>query len=234
MNIYLLQVVGKWISLIAVSLLSWFGNVDFDETIKGIDNANKNKNVNVVNHVIKYDTKIIYNSKLPVNTKKIITKGEDGLVFSENGSDEKRTIKKMVTEVVEVGTGPAGNFVGKMTNYGPDCYGCSKVGNVACYTKDKKNHSLINDGIYYTDDEYGKVRIVSADRRVFPCGTIVKVTKGNTQFYAVVLDTGYSMRKAWEESGLVWMDLAHESQAMAKVNGINGNDIKYEVQRWGW
>ncbi len=121
-----------------------------------------------------------------------------------------------------------------MTGYGPDCPGCSKVGNVACKTREGKKHSLISDGIYYNDKEFGKVRIVAADKSAFSCGTVLKINNPRAGvFYAIVLDTGYTMRKAWKE-GVVWMDLAFESQASAAKAGVTSSNTKFEVQRWGW
>ena len=88
--------------------------------------------------------------------------------------------------------------------------------------------------MYYTDTEFGKVRILAAATSKFKCGTIVKVNKeGQTPFTAVVLDTGGSMRKAWSE-GSVWMDLAYSTEAMAGSDNLTGRNIKFEVQRYGW
>lgn len=125
-------------------------------------------------------------------------------------------------------------YTGRLTGYGPDCVGCSKVGNVACRTREKKAHSLIKDGIYYNDKQYGKVRILAAATSKFKCGTIVVVKKPGMQpFTGIVLDTGGSMRQAWAK-GDVWMDLAYSSNAMAGSDKLTGKNIKFSVQRWGW
>lgn len=233
MVVYLLQVFFKWIQFILISLISLF-NVNFYYETNIDSNSNSDeRDTSIVNSVTPYTTIVNYNSKLPSNITNIITKGTVGLSYIDS-NDNVVVVQEMEPEVVEKGSGAYGLYRGTLTGYGPDCVGCSKVGNVACFTKNKKNHSLVNDGIYYTDDEYGKVRIVAA-AKAFPCGTIVQITKkGGTPFYAVVLDRGGSMNSAWSE-GRVWMDLAYEANAMAGSDNLTGrNIIDFSVQRWGW
>ena len=234
MNIYLLQAVGKWLSLIIVSTASLFGLINTDEQETVVSNQNESKNLNVVNTVIEHDTEYNYNSSLPSNVQRTLVEGVDGLTYTNKETNEEKLLISPVTEVIEVGTGDYGEYVGRLTGYGPDCPGCSAVGNVACFTKDRTNHSLINDGIYYQDDEYGEVRILAAANNKFPCGTIVLVDNGIMEpFYGVVLDSGSSMRSAWAE-GQVWMDLAFESQAAAREGNATSRNVKFSVQRWGW
>lgn len=234
MNVYLLGLIGKWLSLIMITCISFFNPRVGEKNQINVDNTNKNKNLTVVNQVLPHDIKTVYNATLPSNTTKVVTPGIDGVVYVDETGISK-TVQSMVTEVVEVGTGDRSDYLGRLSGYGPDCPGCSKVGNVACHTKNGGKHSLINDGEYYQDDEYGKVRILAAAREKFPCGTIVQVTKpGMESFYGVVLDTGGSMVTAWKENGTVWMDLAYASQAAAKVGGISGKNIEFSVKRWGW
>ena len=233
MIVYLLQVLFKWIQVMLVSLISLFNVNFYYETNVSFNSISDEKDTTIINDVIPYTTIINYNPKLPSNISNVITEGVVGLSYTD--SDNTQTIvQNMKPEVIEQGSGAYGLYTGTLTGYGPDCVGCSKVGNVACFTKDKKNHSLISDGIYYTDDEYGKVRIVAA-AKVFPCGTIVQITKqGQTPFYAVVLDRGGSMNYAWSE-GRVWMDLAYEANALAGSDNLTGrNIIEFSVQRWGW
>jgi 3D (Asp-Asp-Asp) domain-containing protein len=232
MNIYLLQLVGKWISIFVVSIASFFGTITLKEQEIIIDNNNKNKNLNVVNEVVEYTTIKRYTNRLPLNTTKIVVKGENGIIY-HNDSTQK-VLKEMVPEVIEVGTGPAGEYVGRMTGYGPDCKGCSKVGNVACLTKDKKKFSLINDGIYYEDEEYGEVRILAAALSMFPCGTIIEVNHGYFEkFIGVVLDTGVAMRSALKNDQIL-MDLAFPSELDPSVGKATRNNVQYSVKRWGW
>ena len=48
----------------------------------------------------------------------------------------------MVSEIIEIGTGPLNQYIGTLTGYGPDCPGCSAVGNVACRTREGKIKKL--------------------------------------------------------------------------------------------
>ncbi len=234
MNIYLLQVLSKWLSIFVVSLMSLFGLVNTNEYQTQASNNNFTKNINFVSKVIDYDTIKKYNSKKPIGNEKVLVKGVDGIIYVDTDSNDEVLVKKVKNEVVEIGTGPSGSFVGKVTGYGPDCYGCSKTGTVSCHTKNGGKHSLIKDGVYYKDSEYGKVRILAASRTAFPCGTVISLVKGKTKVTGVVLDSGASMNNAWA-NGEVWIDLAYKSQSDARKNGImSGKNINVNVERWGW
>lgn len=191
-------------------------------------------NATITNEIDPYDTDYVYIENMPSTAEPVVLEeGINGLDYTYDGLNYIHLNDKK-NEVVQKGSGKAGEFKGKLTGYGPDCPGCSKVGNVSCLTKEKTRHSLINDGLYYTDSVYGSVRILAADNSAFPCGTIVKVNNGHlNEFYGIVLDTGSSMRNAWKQ-GVVWMDLAFKSQAEAKVGGATSSNTKFSVQRWGW
>lgn len=231
--LYLLQIIYKWLSIIFISILSLFNIGNYTESEALVSNSNNEKDVSIVSTIIPYATNYIYNSKWPSNKYNVLKEGVLGVSYED--SNGTHVIQEPIEATVEQGTGPYGIFVGRLTGYGPDCPGCSKVGNVGCLTKNKKRHSLINDGIYYTDDEYGQVRIVAA-AKYFPCGTIIQVTKDDVDpFYVVVLDRGGSMNYAWSE-GRVWMDLAYESNTLATVlsDNMTGRNVEFSVQRWGW
>jgi hypothetical protein len=233
MSIYLLQLVGKWVEMFFVAIIAITPGFKPIETTFSIDNKNKDMSLDVITEVVTFETSYIYNKKLPSNIKNTLVEGKDGLIYYSIEKNEERIAREPVTEVIEVGTGKYGEYKGRLTGYGPDCPGCSKVGNVACYTREKTNHSLINDGIYYNDVQYGQVRILAASRDAFPCGTIIIVDNGVLEpFYGVVLDTGHTMRKAWVTEGRVWMDLAFESQK--SVENATSSQTKFSVQRWGW
>ena len=188
----------------------------------------------IMNEIEAYGTDYIYVDNMPSTAEPIVVEeGINGLDYTYNGLDYIH-LSDVKNEVVQVGTGAPGIFSGKMTGYGPDCPGCSLVGNVSCKTREGKNHSLTSDGLYYTDSVYGSARILAADHSAFPCGTIVKVNNGvMNEFIGIVLDTGSSMRSAWK-SGIVWMDLAFSSQQEALTGGATSSNTKYEVQRWEW
>ena len=125
-------------------------------------------------------------------------------------------------------------YVGKMTGYGADCVGCSGTGALSCRAADGSRHTLTENGEYYNDSTYGTVRIVAAALDKFPCGTIVKVDHPALgTFYAVVMDTGGSMRNAWA-NGYVWMDLAYKTESDPDIYSTTSSNTTYSVQRWGW
>lgn len=234
MNFYLLQMVGKWISLLILSVMSIF-NFEIKETKYEIENDNINKNINVYTEIIPYETIKTYNNSIPNNIQKVVTTGQNGVVYT-NENQEIITLEEKVNEQVVIGTGKSGKYNGIMTGYGPDCSTCSGVGNVACKTESRKIFNLINDGIYYSDDEYGEVRVLAAALSEFPCGTIIEVDSTNLgKFTGVVLDTGYDMRKNLE-FGKYHIDVAFKTEKdedVRKATNMSGNVI-YNVQRWGW
>ncbi len=230
MNIYLIQVIGNFVNFLVVTVLSLFGVLNSVDT--EIKNSDVTKNSYVENQTIAYETIYQYNSKIPSNISKVLVQGEDGIVYVNNYDKTQIVLKEVVNEVVEVGTGDQGYFYGRLTGYGPDCPGCSSVGNVSCRTREGNNHSLINNGTTYIDQDFGEVRILAAATSAFPCGTIIAVDNGIlAPFYAVVLDTGYDMRNAWS-NGNVWFDLAFPSQA--SVSNVSNAQALFSVQRWGW
>ncbi len=234
MDIYLLKLVGNWISVLFVSLLSLFGVNNYQEVTTNIENTSYTDPVSVVNKIIPYETEYVYNPKKASTAKReILVPGVDGLSYTyENG--ETKILKDATTQVIEVGTGRAGIYQGRLTTYGGDCYGCSKTATVACRTKDGKRWSLFKDGIYYSDDEYGKVRIIAADLGGFPCGTMIEIDNGKIDpFMAVVMDTGGTMRQQYAQ-GYIWMDLAFKYQGDSKGTNTGSKNTKFTVQRWGW
>lgn len=188
----------------------------------------------IMNEIEPYTTEYVYNSNIPSTADPVVlTPGVNGINYTYDGLNYIH-ISDSSPEKVEVGTGEDGLYVGKLTGYGPDCPGCSLVGNVSCKTYEGRNHSLINDGIMYNDRIFGSVRILAADNSKFPCGTIIKVNNGIlNEFYGIVLDTGSSMRGAWA-NGNVWIDLAFSSQSVARTAGATSSNTKFSVQRWGW
>ena len=188
----------------------------------------------IINEVEAYDVEYVYNNSIPSTADPLtLVEGVNGLDYTYDGLNYTHLSDKK-NAVVQIGTGAQGIYYGKMTGYGPDCPGCSLVGNVSCLTREGTNHSLINDGLYYNDISFGNLRILAADHSIFPCGTVVKVNNGVlNEFNGIVLDTGYAMRNAWTE-GVVWMDLAFSSQEEALTGGATSFNTSYSVQRWGW
>ena len=114
-------------------------------------------------------------------------------------------------------------FKGTLTGYGPDCEGCG--GKVGCYP----NPDVRNGNIYYEDKEYGKIRILAADKSI-PCGSIIHINNfkfvDNNEFTGIVLDRGSAI------VGLT-MDLLYPSESDTVVIGRQ-RDIDFKIERWGW
>jgi 3D (Asp-Asp-Asp) domain-containing protein len=187
----------------------------------------------VKTELIKYKTEYVYKENVPSNVSKVLTEGVNGLVSIEKDTNNYTVIKNAVNEIVEVGTAPVGEYVGTLTGYGPDCKGCSPVGHVACRTEAGKNYSLTKDGITYTDDEYGEVRILAADFRLFPCGTVIEITNDTIEpTIGIVMDTGSTMRLYWRKYKMVWLDLAFPTEKGTST--VTNKKTEYSVKRWGW
>lgn len=112
--------------------------------------------------------------------------------------------------------------IGKMSGYGPDCYGCSGYLASGGYVGDGK--------IYYDDPTYGKIRIVAADPK-YKFGTIVRISNSNLsdEFLAIVLDRGGAI-------GLdkrCMFDLLYSSEEEANIDGIS-DDVFFEILRYGY
>ena len=236
MNIGLLELAGKWVSLTVVSFFSLFSGNAYVEKELSVNNNNTIKDVSVVSVITPYKTTTQYNSKLPSNVTNVLVEGQDGIKYVTSDNNEQ-IIQEKIDKVIEKGTGAIGNYTGRLSGYGPDCAGCSGTGGLACRTRGGGKHNLVNDGIYYEDSEYGKVRIVAAALKKFPCGTIMEITKpGKEPFMAVVLDTGATMANKWNE-GIMWVDLAYASEKDKSVFGVDdltGTNINFKIKRWGW
>lgn len=112
-------------------------------------------------------------------------------------------------------------FYGQLTGYGPDCKGCIGI--------TKSGYDVRNGNIYFNDKQYGKVRIIAADKK-YKLGTIIKITAPKLydySFIAIVLDRGGKITGNN-------IDLLFE-----KEEGINRfvgrqKKVKFEVLRYGW
>jgi hypothetical protein len=262
MNLYIFEMIIKFLRMLFVAIISIFNIGLYNENENITKNNIIDQKVYAVNTVYIEEPKIEQNKINNVNTNTTKNNAVNKPVTNNNVSSNKIPTVNKSTEQTNINTEQKNEqsttiaetnnvittekpvevpvnstietYTGRLTGYGPDCAGCSGYGGLACRTKEKTSFSLKTNGIYYTDSEYGKVRILAAATSKFTCGTIIKVTKpGQTPFTAVVLDTGGSMRKAWA-NGSVWMDLAYESEAMAGSDNLTGTNIKFEVQRYGW
>lgn len=105
MNFYLLDLIGKWASLISVSLFNVNANtntLDIERT-----NSNMNKDISVVAEVTEYTTIKKNDPTLEVGKTKVETSGVDGLVYTT--SSVEIVIQDMVPQVTLVGTKKVAN-----------------------------------------------------------------------------------------------------------------------------
>jgi len=164
-------------------------------------------------------TSIVINN---VNTVKAIESSRIEIMENFSVPEKIEAIKVFSVDEIKLNQNKRISFVGTLTGYGPDCVGCSGVVGCAPYP------NVENGNIYHEDSEYGKIRILAADRSI-PCGSIVKISNYKfieSDFYGIVLDRGSSI------VGLT-MDLLHESEADTVIIGRQYN-INFEIIRWGF
>ena len=113
-------------------------------------------------------------------------------------------------------------YTGYITAYGPDCKGC--IGITA------SGYNVSKGNIYYYDKEYGKVRIVAADKKL-PFGTIVRIKNINISskpVLAIVLDRGSAI--SFNKS--VYFDLLYPSEK--KTIPFGKQKAIFEIIRIGY
>ena len=128
---------------------------------------------------------------------------------------------KKEEKVIEKTEPVIASYYGPITGYGPDCTGCIGI------TASGYN---VRNNIYYNDKDYGKVRIVAADKSL-PFGTIVRIK--NLDLYkddiiAIVLDRGSAIgfkRK-------VYFDLLYKSEKDTLIFGKRY--ATFEILRRGY
>lgn len=147
--------------------------------------------------------------KMSIN---VITEKQKAITYEKKKKERQKAIQKLYQ--------PISTFVGTLTGYSADCPGCS--GNLAC-----TGTSVKNNGIYYNDKTYGKIRIVATSAS-YPCGTIIRFNHSSVSskpVIAIALDRGVSGNK---------VDLLAESSSYA-LNYIGSSyNKKFEILRLGW
>lgn len=233
MNITFFKLIIRYAGLLIVSTSSLLGTVKIEKATIGINNADMVKSSSIVNTIIDYNTITTYNSKIPSGITNVITEGQDGIVYLDGLGNTFKTLQEKVDEVVEIGIGKYGEYIGTVTGYGPDCDTCDGRGYVACPTNIGKYISIVTDGIYYNDADFGNIRILAADQREFPCGTIIEISNDdmNEPIIGIVLDTGYAMRSAYDK-GYIHIDLAFETEEGLLFE--TNKSTNFSVKRWGW
>lgn len=233
MSIYFISWIENLFATCVLFLFSAFGG-SVEERTLSIMHQESTTDSTIVTTISEHDIITRYNNKLPSNITNVIVEGVDGVSYIDTDGTEK-VLKQRVDEIIEVGTGPYGEYSGITTGYGGDCPGCS--GTVACKNREGKYMNLFTDGVYYQDQQFGKVRIVAADHKLFRCGTIIEVDNGRQDpFLAIVLDTGIDMRRAWRNHGIAHLDIAFVTEKDPGTYDVTvkNNGANFSVQRWGW
>lgn len=112
-------------------------------------------------------------------------------------------------------------YVGNITGYSAYCYGCGGY-------LPGLGVNARETGIYYTDSEYGTVRIVAASTYL-PFGSIVKFnlpSVSSEPIVAIVADRGGAVQGTK-------LDLLVETDAYA-IQYVGNQSIIYDVLRLGW
>ncbi len=162
------------------------------------NNNNNNENNQVENNPIEENPPavgVVEESKPENKDPEITIKGE----YTPN-----LTVASTIT--------PLATYTGRITAYGPDCYGCTS-GKTA-------SGQYVKDGnIYYNDATFGNIRIVAADSSI-PFGTIVKISGlniSNDPILAIVLDRGGAI--GFAEGKHAYFDLLYKTEADASTFG---------------
>lgn len=138
-----------------------------------------------------------------------------------NVFDKVPEIKEVIKEIKEEKVLDV--YHGYITAYGPDCVGCTTG-----YTA--SGYYVRNGNIYYNDNDYGKIRIVAADKSL-PFGTIVRISGldiFSEPVIAIVLDRGSAIgfnRK-------VYFDLLYNSEK--ETDFFGKRNATFEVLRRGY
>ena len=227
MKFKLSQTSGMLIKILIMSLLPIFLLASEASSYDYIaDDINREKTVNLIYSYIDFNTVERINTKLPLFTTKVVSEGERGIIATTKYNHEPVLIKEPQDRIIEFGKANPKSFTGALTGYGPDCIGCG--GRVSCNSKNSGRQDVRNGNIFYNDEEYGKIRIVAADKNI-PCGTIIEISNFIFEpdpVIAVVLDRGGVI------NGTLF-DLLYPSEKDTTKIGYQRN-IKYKILRWGW
>lgn len=137
-------------------------------------------------------------------------------VFSD--IKDMEVFKEIKEEPVKV----LATYKGNITAYGPDCKGCSGI--------TSSGYKVSSKNIYYKDKEYGKVRIVAADKSL-PFGSIIRIKDLSVfkdDIIAIVLDRGSAI--GFKKK--VYFDLLYESEK--KTSSFGKHQATFELLRRGY
>lgn len=171
-----------------------------------------------------YEIKEEIKEEVKVETLDTIKQSENKEI-EENKKIEHPVIKEEVPKKEEITPtfDVIETLIGKLSGYGPDCYGCTTNRTASGYYVGEGN-------IYYQDPTFGKVRILAGDSK-YPFHTIVRIKNSNVDeepILGIVLDRGGSIGIG--EKYL--FDLLYKTEVEASAFGVSQN-VTFEILRIG-
>lgn len=210
------------VSIFTVSLFSGKGSNDKSFTVY---NDNYDKMADKTSILFEVEEKKIEQEEKKEDEKEVPL---EDISSSEEKKEEEVVVEETpvveepkVVEVNPVSQNTAiDTYVGTLTGYGADCYGCSG------YTSSGHN---LNESMYYYDSEYGNVRILAADKS-FPFYSIFRVSNvpGMEPFIGIVLDRGGNVGFG---RGTLF-DLAYSNESDPNLIHLT-NNVTFELLRSG-
>ena len=191
-------------------LVTLFTGEEVDKKVVVVENNNLSKMVDVVSGLYMDDF------VSTINTQEVEVKEDEKQVEIEE--EPVVSTKPEVTQPDTSDYQVLETYVGTLTGYGPNCYGCSGMTSSGY---DVRNTTT------YVDSEYGEVRILAADG-MFDFYTIVRVSNvpNMEPFIAIVLDRGGNV--GFGKGTLFDLLFADESQALHKTENVT-----FEILRDG-
>lgn len=191
-------------------LVTLFTGEEVDKKVVVVENNNLSKMVDVVSGLYMDDF------VSTINTQEVEVKEDEKQVEIEE--EPVVSTKPEVTQPDTSDHQVLETYVGTLTGYGPNCYGCSGMTSSGY---DVRNTTT------YVDSEYGEVRILAADG-MFDFYTIVRVSNvpNMEPFIAIVLDRGGNV--GFGKGTLFDLLFADESQALHKTENVT-----FEILRDG-
>ena len=171
--------ISSQLLMVALFMVFFFAGTKTNDKSLTIDNDNFSKMADSVSFLFKNEEKMlsVENDDVVVDLSESTTDKKEEEVNTEEQTQEEVVQEEATPDPVPVPEptptpvplepSVLETFVGNLTGYGPDCYGCTSG-------KTSSGHNL-RESIYYEDAEYGTVRILAADS-YFPFYSIIKVS----------------------------------------------------------
>jgi len=217
-------VVSTQLLLGGLFLVSLFSNVSENNTV--VENKNLNKMADAVSYLFLNEDD---NLKIEMLSDDTVTEVEEEVITVEEKEVTIEVVEEEIEEpvyensnisyeYVDIDYTVLDTYVGTLTGYGPDCYGCSGM---------TSSGYDVSNSITYSDYQYGEVRIVAADSSI-PLYSIVRISNipGSDPIIAIVLDRGGNV--GFNRFTLFDLLFSSESSAIGKTDNVT-----FEILRRG-